>query len=987
MAMTALTGFAIDGEGTAESPFVITDQGELELVTDFPDCHFVLANDIELEGTWIPLCKQTSSGTFTGVFDGNGHTISNLKTDGSEGGLFKYNKGTIKNVKIKIADEGLTGNAAVASVNESTGLITCCAVDGNISAGSSYTYVGGICGDNRGTISKCNFEGDINNLSDSYSVDVGGICGYNEKDAYIENCYFIGGINSIASDKGGICGWSIMSYGIINCYAVPVFSGGGFGVSRGYSIVNCYFDKIVSGLTVAYWRQGVPLSTTAMKMKQTYSANWDFETVWGMDKNINEGYPYLQWEYADSDLVSGIIISPIEGEGTEESPFLITNQSQIELVSDFPTSHFKMVNDIKIDGTWHPLSDQNSYRFSGVFDGNGHTISNFSTDGSEGGLFCYNDGTIKNVKILMSDDGMVGNAVITSDNNGIISKCSVIGNIAVGKFEYMSVGGICVDNEGTISQCKVVGDIVGFYDTNVYVVEYGIAGAICAWSSDDSRIKDCYFIGEIGVCAPVGSGGICAWSSEKTTILNCYVVSSSAILAYSSDIPILDYCYYETTKINSSSGEMGLPKTSEEMKTKETYSGNWDFDNVWGINSIINDGYPYLLWEYENYESDLEDGTIQIDGEGTVESPFLITNQSQLELVNKFPDSYFILENDIELKGIWNPLCSQNSTGAFSGVFDGKGYTISNLFALGTDGGLFKNNSGTIKNLKIIIADDGLSGNAGIVNYNFADGIISNCSVEGNIIAGNFKYVGGICGENDGVISKCKFDGNIDALYSVTDYVGGICGYNYGNNTAHINNCYFTGKISSEASYKGGICGHNYSNRITNCYSVPDFNSDGYGIAYNSDGNITNSYYDKTVSGLTSTNYGTPKSTTAMKMKQTYSANWDFDTIWGIDKAINNGYPYLLWEYSYVEPEPEAVIVNVPVEQEFVDGVEYPAALYVIQPVGNPSKLGITYVGDNAKYNGHTFLSLADNLTEYTAVKVIGLDAGANGENFEPYVE
>jgi hypothetical protein len=69
---------------TEETPFIITDQGELELVTDFPDCHFRLANDIELDGTWVPLCKQTSSEYFYGVFDGAGYTISNLFNDSSK---------------------------------------------------------------------------------------------------------------------------------------------------------------------------------------------------------------------------------------------------------------------------------------------------------------------------------------------------------------------------------------------------------------------------------------------------------------------------------------------------------------------------------------------------------------------------------------------------------------------------------------------------------------------------------------------------------------------------------------------------------------------------------------------------------------------------------------------------------------------------------------------------------------------------------------
>lgn len=89
LSILSMTAFAVDGNGTEETPFIITDQGELELVTDFPDCHFRLANDIELEGTWIPLCKQTSSGYFSGVFDGAGYTISNLLTDGDKVFLWK----------------------------------------------------------------------------------------------------------------------------------------------------------------------------------------------------------------------------------------------------------------------------------------------------------------------------------------------------------------------------------------------------------------------------------------------------------------------------------------------------------------------------------------------------------------------------------------------------------------------------------------------------------------------------------------------------------------------------------------------------------------------------------------------------------------------------------------------------------------------------------------------------------------------------------
>lgn len=292
-----------------------------------------------------------------------------------------------------------------------------------------------------------------------------------------------------------------------------------------------------------------------------------------------------------------------------------------------------------------------------------------------------------------------------------------------------------------------------------------------------------------------------------------------------------------------------------------------------------------------------------MEGDGTEEAPFLITNQGELELVTDFPDCHFRLNNDIVLEGAWIPLCKQTPSGYFTGVFDGAGYTISNLSVIdGAYGGLFKTNRGIIK----------------------------DTVVKGDI-SGEHYYVGGICADNYGTVMRCKFEGSIENTYGI-GYTGGICGYNLEviencavssdiigqyytggicgcNSTATISNCYFIGSIDSD-SYKGGIVGYSSGSTyykeysyITDCYAASRLGSDGYGIT-GQDGkyvSVTTSYYDKTISGLTSTSYGTPKSSAAMKMKQIYENDWDFENTWGIDKNINNGYPYLLWEYPDVE--------------------------------------------------------------------------------------
>lgn len=198
-------------------------------------------------------------------------------------------------------------------------------------------------------------------------------------------------------------------------------------------------------------------------------------------------------------------------------------------------------------------------------------------------------------------------------------------------------------------------------------------------------------------------------------------------------------------------------------------------------------------------------------------------------------------------------------------------------------------------------------------------GTISNCSVKGNI-SGSYDDIGGICAYNRKNVLKCKFEGNIKNTSSGSYYTGGICGYN-DTSSSTVSDCYFIGNIESNY-YMGGIVGHNYySSRygsIRNCYAVPTFTGKGYkyGIYYaNGSGGMTSSYYDKAVSGLADTTYGTPKSTAAMKMKKTYTdGGWDFEAVWGIDKSINNGYPYLLWEYPDVEAQDPYTVNDVKIK-------------------------------------------------------------------------
>ena len=165
--------------------------------------NYILMNNIDLSsfGEWTPIPSY-----FSGVLDGNGYTISNLKitkdyTETAEftnAGLFRYVTGAVKN--LGIASANINVNSSVISVfinngiiaSRSSGVIDNCFNKGAITFNSSAAincYAGGIVG--QGTqISNCYNTGAVN-VSNAISCHAGGIAG---SATAIESCYNIGNV-------------------------------------------------------------------------------------------------------------------------------------------------------------------------------------------------------------------------------------------------------------------------------------------------------------------------------------------------------------------------------------------------------------------------------------------------------------------------------------------------------------------------------------------------------------------------------------------------------------------------------------------------------------------------------------------------------------------------------------------------------------------------------------------------------------------------
>ncbi len=277
-----------------------------------------------------------------------------------------------------------------------------------------------------------------------------------------------------------------------------------------------------------------------------------------------------------------------------------------------------------------------------------------------------------------------------------------------------------------------------------------------------------------------------------------------------------------------------------------------------------------------------------VNGAGTEEKPFLIYTAADLAAMDdgssydwghlgEYGDDmtplYYELQNNIDLTGIaWEPLGSRDFGGsfAFCGVFEGNGYTVSNLtidkpsesylgmFSLNEGeihdlqltnvsvlgnvltGGLVGQNHGPISGCSVSGSVSGEGYIGGLVGNNYdSDGVITECTSSAVVTATGNQGGGSLVGRNNGTIENCGASGNVGggsylgglvgrtgtsseitasfAAGAVSGSValGGFLGENYGT----VTDCYATGAVSGSGSAVGGLAGIN-TNMIQRCYAL-----------------------------------------------------------------------------------------------------------------------------------------------------------------------
>ena len=260
------------------------------------DC--TLAADITLTGNWTPV-GTTLANSYTGTFDGKGHTITGLTVTGSNeyAGLFGYigSGGTVKNVKLE--DVQITSDHQYANVGGvagySQGNIENCSVSGSVS--SNYSAGGVVAQQFGNSITGCSSSATVKG-----TAEVGGVAGKTDNSATLTACYATGNVtferaSTINTFAGGVVGFNGTGSILTACYATGNVTGTGTGTGSIY-VGGVTGDNASGTLTACYHAKGTvsgPDGATGGVTGRNYNALGDpviTACYWKNDQAEGIGY-------------------------------------------------------------------------------------------------------------------------------------------------------------------------------------------------------------------------------------------------------------------------------------------------------------------------------------------------------------------------------------------------------------------------------------------------------------------------------------------------------------------------------------------------------------------------------------------------------------------------------------------------------------------------------------------------------------------------
>ncbi|MFA5745820.1 MAG: chitobiase/beta-hexosaminidase C-terminal domain-containing protein [archaeon] len=861
------------GLGTAASPFVICTPKELFNIRDAPSLYYLLGQDIDLDVTlynsglgWEPI--GVDNHPFTGSFDGNGHTISNLYINrpiANYVGLFGYidDGAIISNVKLE--NVNIIGNDSVGSLigRNNNGIISSSYSTGEVN-GKNYVgglignliegsislsnfngnvfgdlEVGGLVGINYGTISKSNSIGNVsgNQINAQYfsGEDMGGLVGVNV--GLISNSYSKTEVIG-STYVGGLVGFNHCAATIDSSYSTGNVSGR-FEVGGLVGIyVDASFGCLVKEIKNSYSTGNVTRQLASISNEHfggfigQSSIDAEINNCYSTGKVIYEsdsGKPINRGFSGTTVISSGMNFWNIDTSLQSTSPSVATGLSNeaMQNIDSFQNLGWNFTTIWAINP-----SINNGYPYLKQIPPQ-PTVS--VTSNPLPGT--YNVSSLS-ITLSSSEDGVIY-YTINGSNPVCDSGTSYSSPIAI------SIGTTII---------KAIGCKEGF-DSRILTFEYILPPPIIILTATDlnnvrNDLNKSYILGadiDLGVSPynigngwlPIGAFGNSfngTFDGNGHTIKNLYINRTPSYV-----------------------GLFGIIGTNSKIK-------NLTLEDI----NATGSSYVGGLVGY-NYGGTISD----INSTGVV----FVTGVRGGGLVGE--SEFGNISNCIFDGNVSGNINSDNVGGLIgrgSGVKISKSHSTGNVSSIAQGvGGLIGYSEGGLISLSYSECMVSGSSNVGgfIGEYDFStatDGIYS-CYSTGDVIGNSF--VGGFVGSNRlATIGNCYSLGDVTRKSGSEITLGGFIGYGYPDLSQSTNyNSYSIGRVI----YNGG------NSPVDKGFS---------GTSVSGSRNV----WDRTASLQTSSPSGAAGVTTeALKNSSQFPSNsgWNFTTIWAFNPSINNGYPYL----------------------------------------------------------------------------------------------
>ncbi len=723
-----------DGTGTKSDPFIIKDDGLLDLA-DYVNqggntrgVYFKQEGDINAEvilahrgmaNQWGPIGYIQ---VFEGDYDGDGYRIINAKNSGTElpyNGIFGKVSGSIHNLGVEGCDlqtsvDERTRGGAIAGIllrsdidQSTTAEIRNCYAAGNkIRARNAGGLVGSMT--NASIMSHClESRSDLNNRC-------GGIVSTISKDCQVDKCFTSGPLTY-----------------------------------NGYSLATNSEEK------VSYERLGNGEITWLLNDQASHGGPWhqniDSDLYPVLDRQHNRVYKDGQ---TYTNAPSGDLFNQLTGQGTAEEPFLIQSVGNFNVLAAFVNAgnnstgmHFLQTADFDLNGGGlTPIGTSNAFR--GIYDGGGHTIRNGSIaiDGIAG-IFGVVSGTVtrlclENTTVKFTKDGMrAGGITARVTGNGVISNCLVKGCTISNDGQHGGVvGGIVADmfDQGVIKNCLVINT----------TLQASRTASICSDTEIGNSLVRCYTDGS----------ALVSGSSYATTV-DCELIDNSQLTNGT-------YTYLLN---NSPEGDNLSPAWFQNISLGENDPRNAD------PTPVLSPDHAIVFKRSGKYTNDYR--SIGNKGSGTQGDPYRVESAADLKNISEtfeamsYSNFYVKQTADIDLKEAESFAPIGVGTSGFTGHYDGGGHVISNWSISECTGitrlnvydtapksiGLFNNIIGTVERLGIGNSTFTVDANANNINRVGAfagkmtgSGQLLNCYAAGCTVSYNYRtnvVVGALVGE------------------------------------------------------------------------------------------------------------------------------------------------------------------------------------------------------------------------------------------------